>query len=414
MAGLAGGDEVSLSHDKLREYICSANDAVHIKLVSQESDLSNDATTFKPEMSHQVFGESERIFGYKDLKIELYYSACKLITYLHMTYSEKVDAKQLGVEADNVLKAIAHHLPPGFCQTQEDFVMKLQKDAGFKPYGQMLSSYKLERCGKQKTFEMYKCDISCPGFKEYHARLQTFILWYIDAASFIDIDDDRWRFYLLFERYQQDGRPRHAVVGYITVYNYYAYPQRLRPCVSQMLVLPPHQQQGHGTRLLRAVYADLASRADVLDITVEDPSEDFQRVRDYTDSKICAKLDCFAPEKLQGGWCEEMAKTVREKTRINRKQARRVYEILRLRTTNVHDAADYRAYRLDVKNRLNKPFSRDKMYAERMQKAFSTEEVAQAVGNLSNADRLEKLQKMYEELEKEYRHTIDRLDRARL
>jgi len=51
--------------------------------------------------------------------------------------------------------------------------------------------------GGERQFEVYKTDIQCPGFKEYHERLQTFILFYIDAASYIDTDDDRWTFYLL-------------------------------------------------------------------------------------------------------------------------------------------------------------------------------------------------------------------------
>ena len=38
------------------------------------------------------------------------------------------------------------------------------------------------------------------------------------------------------------------------------------------------------------------------------------------------------------------------------KQVRRVYEILRLRVTDVHNCEQYRRYRLDVKNRLNVPY----------------------------------------------------------
>lgn len=49
----------------------------------------------------------------------------------------------------------------------------------------------------EKQFEMYSCTIEEPGFRSYHERLQTFLLWYVDAASFIDVDDDRWRFYLM-------------------------------------------------------------------------------------------------------------------------------------------------------------------------------------------------------------------------
>lgn len=43
----------------------------------------------------------------------------------------------------------------------------------------------------------YQADITCPGFQEYHERLQTFLMWFIETASFIDADDDRWDFFLV-------------------------------------------------------------------------------------------------------------------------------------------------------------------------------------------------------------------------
>ena len=60
--------------------------------------------------------------------------------------------------------------------------------------------------------------MACPGFRDYHERLQTFLLWFIDAASFIgwctvtphhktnyscylddslDTDDEKWVLYLV-------------------------------------------------------------------------------------------------------------------------------------------------------------------------------------------------------------------------
>jgi histone acetyltransferase 1 len=48
-----------------------------------------------------------------------------------------------------------------------------------------------------RTWEIYMCEVTTPGFLKYHDRLQTFVLWFIDAASFIDTDDDHWRFFLM-------------------------------------------------------------------------------------------------------------------------------------------------------------------------------------------------------------------------
>jgi hypothetical protein len=36
-----------------------------------------------------------------------------------------------------------------------------------------------------------------PGFREYHRRMQIFILLYIEAGSYISEDDDAWQFFVL-------------------------------------------------------------------------------------------------------------------------------------------------------------------------------------------------------------------------
>lgn len=46
-----------------------------------------------------------------------------------------------------------------------------------------------------RHFEVYKATMSDKGFKEYQTRLQTFLLWYIDAANFVDADDDQWDYF---------------------------------------------------------------------------------------------------------------------------------------------------------------------------------------------------------------------------
>lgn len=52
--------------------------------------------------------------------------------------------------------------------------------------------------GTNRQFEVYKADINCKKFREYHQRVQTFLLWYIDAASFIDVDDDQWSYFNMY------------------------------------------------------------------------------------------------------------------------------------------------------------------------------------------------------------------------
>ncbi|KAG7253034.1 hypothetical protein CRUP_004819, partial [Coryphaenoides rupestris] len=194
----------------------------------------------------------EVAFGYKGLQIQLYYSAGNLSTLFNVKYSSKVTETFDCVEPDDVEGKIRKIIPAGFSCNADDFASLLEKEANFRPFGTLLHTYKV--------------DMSCPGFQEYHARLQTFLMWFIETASFIDVDDDHWDFFLVFEKYNKDGETLYATVGYMTVYNYYVYPDKTRPRVSQMLVLPPFQGEGHGAQLLEAVHRFYCTLPKVQDI----------------------------------------------------------------------------------------------------------------------------------------------------
>lgn len=42
-----------------------------------------------------------------------------------------------------------------------------------------------------------------------------------------------------FEKYKYNGNPMYAVAGYMTIYNYYAYPEKVRPRVRYIAQLEP-------------------------------------------------------------------------------------------------------------------------------------------------------------------------------
>ncbi|XP_031786692.1 histone acetyltransferase type B catalytic subunit [Nasonia vitripennis] len=397
---------------RLKPFVISSNDALEFKFVRKVEDLDDDETTFKPEMSHQVFGDSETIFGYKDLQVKLYYTAGSLETYLGMTYSEKVNKLVCqDVKPDEVLSKVAEKLAPDVHDNIDSFVKSLSKDKAFIPAGENIYSFSVDDDGLVRHFEVYKADMSNKKFKEYHQRLQTFLLWYIDAANFIDIDDDQWHYFNMFERYtDEDDSVRYATVGFATVYQYYAYPNLTRPRIAQVLILPPFQGIGLGSHLLRAIYREYISRSEVKDITVEDPSEDFQRLRDYVDAMNCRTLPSFSKDNLVQGFNKSMANEAREKFKINKKQSRRIYEILRLRVTDVSNESEYRDYRLDVKKRLNIPYRREGNL-KKLEAAFKSNENRPGVSSLSiKEQRIQTLDKEFKALEDEYKKVIRRLD----
>ncbi|CAB4001203.1 histone acetyltransferase type B catalytic subunit, partial [Paramuricea clavata] len=214
---------VTLANNKLEEYKCDANSALHIKLVTNEKDVFDQDKSFHPDMSHQVFGDSEVIFGYKNLEVQLYYHAGSLLTYLGVKYDGMVDKSfSEGVEPDDIISKVADFLAPGCCSNLDHYTVA------------------------EQTYQVYKADVTTPNFRKYHKRLQTFVLWYIDAASFLDMDDDRWDFFLMYKKFREAGTTTYSIVGYMTAYRYYAYPDMKRPRISQFLILPPFQKIGLG------------------------------------------------------------------------------------------------------------------------------------------------------------------------
>lgn len=135
-----------------------------------------------------------------------------------------------------------------------------------------------------------------------------------------------------------------------------------------MLVLPPFQGMGIGAQLIETIYNMFKGDPKVVDITVEDPSDDFRRVRNYVDAKLCLNLPEFAPNKLKDGFSQDMVVAAKREYKINPKQCRIVYEILRLNATNVNDPGDYKDYRLCVKKRLNVPHHKQKEDLKKMEK----------------------------------------------
>ena len=93
-------------------------------------------------------------------------------------------------------------------------------------------------------------------------------------------------------------------MGFLTAYSFYNYPCRTRQRISQVLVLPPYQGSGHGARILSTMYNHVSADPGIYDITVEDPSENFTRLRNFVDTVKCSKLTSFAPDKLKLGFTQ--------------------------------------------------------------------------------------------------------------
>lgn len=203
----------------------------------------------------------------------------------------------------------------------------------------------------------------------------------------------------------------YASVGYSTVYNYYAYPNGTRPRISQMLILPPFQKLGVGTKLMKTLIQFFIADQTVTDITVEDPSEEFQRIRNYVDASYCMKLPSFSEEKLKLGFSKDMMKEAKAAAKINSKQCRTVYEILRLFHTNELNEIDCKNTRLDIKKRLNASFAKQRNDLEKI-KARGVDTTAALAMIPTVEERIEQLKEEYQGVVDEYQTVIERLQEA--
>jgi len=244
----------------------------------------------------------------------------------------------------------------------------------------------------------------------------TFLLWFVDAASFIEIDDPKWTFYFLYEKVMVNGKPINYVVGYATVYRYYAHPFKLRPRISQFLILQPWQRKGLGVKLLTAINEDLRKDPDVLDIVVEDPSEAFVLLRDYVDCLACRSLKSFAKESLLANekLTDDMEHEARKELKINRRQAKRVFEILRLSVINENDKQQMKQFRLAVKRRLNQPYAAEKKKLEKCQKFLKPNELQAVMRQMkmAPAEQKEYLDNCFKELIQDYDKIVRKLEIA--
>jgi len=306
---------------------------------------------------------------------------------------------------------------------------------GFKPLGNNIHSYQRpspSSRGKGKgvasatyldpesedviEYEVYHSTWDTPGFREYHRRMQIFILLYIEGGSYIVEDESAWEFAVLYEKRKRRGEPGVATyhfVGYSSLYPFYCFPERIRLRLSQFVILPPYQRQGHGSALYTAIYQRVLAQGNVSELTVEDPAEAFEDLRDRNDLKMLLGLKQFMEEGFgtdgaptgggvgpirrtksssgAGKMGPPLSKAWAEKWRVQLKiagrQFHRLVEMLQLLRMDPLDVKASKAFRIQVKERLYR---------------FNFEILVQ----LEKQERLEKLEETFQNVVEDYQRIL--------
>lgn len=165
-------------------------------------------------------------------------------------------------------------------------------------------------------------------------RIQICVLFYIEGGSYIGEDAEgkeepeyslaRWSVYFLYKKQalpDAENKQQYIFHGYSTVYNFWLYelptppstpgkeaiqpktddswelppgdlpyeefPHRAR--ISQFVILPPFQGKGIGAMLYNTIFELQSKDVSTKEITVEDPNEAFDLLRDISDLKYLRK-----------------------------------------------------------------------------------------------------------------------------
>eukprot|EP01080_Neovahlkampfia_damariscottae_P000317 gene317-6731_t len=347
------------------EYVCNSNEAMNFKLISTIEDLDKNDISFHPTYTHQIFGEDERIVGFKNLKINIYFHASTLNTCIEQSYDEKIvkdinpisllTKKPIEFEI-NGTKSIPFRYET--LSNLNEFKKIIKKKKTIKPttFGNEIERYEKN----ERIFEIYLGDFENPNIIDYHERLQIFSLFFIQGASYINNEDSKWKIFLIFEKIKDIQV--YNIVGYCTVYPFYGYPDRTRLRISQFIILPPFQKQGHGSKLLKSIY-NYAKQINSIDVCVEDPSDDFQSLRDKIDFQNFQKLNLNLNE-----FNKELKDRVKNELKINDSQIRKCYEIEKLNqilNSKEKNEEKKRKLELEIKRRLFKEYDLNNYFEDK-------------------------------------------------
>eukprot|EP00708_Paratrimastix_pyriformis_P001737 GAFH01000353.1.p1 GENE.GAFH01000353.1~~GAFH01000353.1.p1 ORF type:complete len:397 (-),score=84.73 GAFH01000353.1:31-1140(-) len=303
------------------------------------------APAFAPLFMHQFFGDEQLIQGYKGLELNFYIAASTARLLCEFHFAEKTD------KAVDIKKALLDVIGPCEMTTNVDEFLRQLNDP-FTPPGAKVREY--QQGGE--TYEVYQAPVTQPAMQAYARRMQALPYFFIDAASMMQLEDQKWEIFLIFLR-KGGATPgeaaQYTLVGLSTVYKLYRYPDRARWRVGQFMVLPPFQKGSHGCLLLETIYRQSAL-ANVVDITVETPAPGMTRLRTVVDCLLCQRhgLLNFTRGSPVPPLDQALIESVQRVLPITPAQVTRVYELMKWRVTNRADEAQFKPFRLEVKGRL--------------------------------------------------------------
>jgi histone acetyltransferase 1 len=266
----------------------------------------------------------------------------------------------------------------------------MTRDEPFAPPGVLQS--KIHHGGR--TFEVWRSSVDDERCAELLANMQILVLLYIEGGSPIELEDEEWsnKRWEVFFLYESTPKGVYSLIGYCTLYRYYYFStntaDQTRVRLSQFLILPPYQREGHGSRFYDAIVQYYLGSPEVREITVEDPSEEFGDLRDRRDMLRLDEDADFHKVKLADVVSKKFPlKEVRLHAKMPERQFLRCLEMKLFQGLNVKEKRQYKQYRLIVKGRIYKQHS-------------------DVLAQLDRLERIDKLDETYHHVEDDYKRLL--------
>ncbi|CAD6225222.1 unnamed protein product [Miscanthus lutarioriparius] len=344
-----------------------ANECMKVFLVRNPDEMGSvDCTSIVPFDLNHFFGEDGKIYGYKNLKINVWISAKSFHGYADISFDETSD----GGKGITDLKPVLQNIFGENLVEKEEFLHTFSKECEYiRTAVTNGSAIKLDGLYESDpAVEIVRVELQGAAAFLY-SRLVPLILLLIEGSTPIDIGEHGWEMLLVVKKTTQEAVSKFELLGFAAVHNFYHYPESTRLRISQILVLPPYQGEGHGLRLLEAINY-FAQSENIYDVTIEDPSDYLQYVRSSID---CLRLLTFDPIKpalsatvsslketnlskrthsLRMVPPAELMETVHQKLKINKKQFLRCWEILIFLSLDSQDHKSMDNFRACIYDRI--------------------------------------------------------------
>lgn len=332
-----------------------ASECIKIYLVSSKEEVgASSSFTIDPVDLNQFFDDDGKIYGYQELKINIWVSSISFHAFADITYQSTSDGGKGITDLKSALQRIfAENLVEDKDEFFQTFSTESQYIGSILSNGEVLQQKAIARHVKdhleseaEASVEVIRTVAGNMEVGHLYCRLVPLVLLLVDGSNPIDVTDPKWEIYLVVEKnIDHDGGSRLRLLGFSTVYRFYHYPDSCRLRLSQILVLPPYQHKGYGRYLLEALNS-VAISENVYDTTVEDPLDYFQHVRTCVDTLRLLNFDliqqavnsvttCLKEEKLSKKTqtpkflpSATLVEDVRKFLKINKKQFLQCWYIL--------------------------------------------------------------------------------------